>query len=149
VAEKGQAIKDELLFLVDEDTHSFNLIMEAFGLPKKTDEEKAARTQAIQDATKYAIEIPYRTLCKSFEVFEVCQKMVEIGNPNSVTDAAVGILCARAACIGAFMNMQINCASLNDKEFVKDILDKGRDIVGKADKIEKEFTARVLAQINE
>jgi glutamate formiminotransferase/formiminotetrahydrofolate cyclodeaminase len=75
--------------------------------------------------------------------------MVEIGNPNSVTDAAVGILCARAACIGAFMNMQINCASLNDKEFVKDILDKGRDIVGKADKIEKEFTARVLAQINE
>ena len=97
VAEKGQAIKDELLFLVDEDTNSFNLIMEAFGLPKKTDEDKAKRTEAIQAATKYAIEVPYRTLCKSFEVFEVCQKMVEIGNPNSVTDAAVGILCARAA----------------------------------------------------
>ena len=149
VAEKGQAIKDELLFLVDEDTHSFNLIMEAFGLPKKTDEEKAARTQAIQDATKYAIEVPYRTLCKSFEVFEVCQKMVEIGNPNSVTDAAVGILCARAACIGAFMNMQINCASLNDKEFVKDIIAKGQAIVDKAEAIEKEFTARVLKQISE
>ncbi|MEE1203400.1 MAG: glutamate formimidoyltransferase, partial [Bacteroidales bacterium] len=85
VAEKGQAIKDELLFLVDEDTNSFNLIMEAFGLPKKTDEDKAKRTEAIQAATKYAIEVPYRTLCKSFEVFEVCQKMVEIGNPNSVT----------------------------------------------------------------
>ena len=68
VAEKGQAIKDELLFLVDEDTRSFNLIMEAFGLPKKTDEEKAARTAAIQAATKYAIEVPYRTLCKSFDV---------------------------------------------------------------------------------
>ncbi|MEE1272383.1 MAG: cyclodeaminase/cyclohydrolase family protein, partial [Bacteroidales bacterium] len=124
-------------------------IMEAFGLPKKTDEEKAARTQAIQDATKYAIEIPYRTLFKSFEVFEFCQKMVEIGNPNSVTDAAVGILCARAACIGAFMNMQINCASLNDKEFVKDILDKGRNIIARADEIEREYKARVLKQINE
>ena len=71
VAEKGQAIKDELLFLVDEDTRSFNLIMEALGLPKKTDEDKAKRTEAIQAATKYAIEVPYRTLCKSFEVFEI------------------------------------------------------------------------------
>lgn len=149
VAEKGQAIKDELLFLVDEDTHSFNLIMEALGLPKKTDEDKAKRTEAIQAATKYAIEVPYRTLCKSFEVFDVCKAMVETGNPNSVTDAAVGILCARAACIGAFMNMQINCSSLNDKAFVKDIIAKGQAIVDKAEAIEKEFTARVLKQISE
>ena len=149
VAEKGQAIKDELLFLVDEDTRSFNLIMEALGLPKKTDEDKAKRTEAIQAATKYAIEVPYRTLCKSFEVFEICQKMVETGNPNSVTDAAVGILCARAACIGAFMNMQINCSGLNDKEFVKDIISKGQAIVDKAEAIEKEFTAKVLKQISE
>ncbi len=149
VAEKGQAIKDELLFLVDEDTHSFNLIMEALGLPKKTDEDKAKRKEAIQAATKYAIEVPYRTLCKSFEVFEVCQQMVESGNPNSVTDAAVGILCARAACLGAFMNMQINCSSLEDKAFVKDIIAKGQALVDKAEQIEKEFTARVLKQISE
>lgn len=148
-AEKGQALKDELNYLVDEDTHSFNLIMDAFSLPKKTDEEKAARKQAIQDATKYAIEIPYRTLCKSFEVFELCIAMVKVGNPNSVTDAAVGILCARTACYGAFMNMKINASSLDDKAFVNDILSKGQALIEKADKLEKEYTDIVLKQISE
>lgn len=148
-AEKGQAFKDELNYLVDEDTHSFNLIMDAFSLPKKTDEEKAARKQAIQDATKYAIEIPYRTLCKSFEVFELCIAMVKVGNPNSVTDAAVGILCARTACYGAFMNMKINASSLDDKAFVNDILSKGQALIEKADKLEKEYTEIVLKQISE
>lgn len=148
-AEKGQALKDELNYLVDEDTHSFNLIMDAFSLPKKTDEEKAARKQAIQDATKYAIEIPYRTLCKSFEVFELCIAMVKVGNPNSVTDAAVGILCARTACYGAFMNMKINASSLDDKAFVNDILSKGQALIEKADKLEKEYTEIVLKQIDE
>ena len=149
IAEKGQALKDELIHLVDEDTNAFNKIMDAFGLPKKTDEEKAARTNAIQEATKYAIEIPYRTLCKSFEVFEICKAMVETGNPNSVTDAAVGILCARAACYGAFMNMKINASSLKDKVFVDDIIGKGQELVDKADAIEKEYTAKVLKQISE
>ena len=148
-AEKGQALKDELNYLVDEDTHSFNLIMDAFSLPKKTDEEKAARKQAIQDATKYAIEIPYRTLCKSFEVFELCIAMVKVGNPNSVTDAAVGILCARTACYGAFMNMKINASSLDDKAFVNDLLSKGQALIEKADKLEKEYTDIVLKQISE
>lgn len=148
-AEKGQALKDELNYLVDEDTHSFNLIMDAFSLPKKTDEEKAARKQAIQDATKYAIEIPYRTLCKSFEVFELCIAMVKVGNPNSVTDAAVGILCARTACYGAFMNMKINASSLDDKAFVNDILSRGQALIEKADKLEKEYTDIVLKQISE
>ncbi|MBP1645979.1 MAG: fchA [Bacteroidetes bacterium] len=149
IAEKGQALKDELIHLVDEDTNAFNKIMDAFGLPKKTDEEKAARTNAIQEATKYAIEIPYRTLCKSFEVFEICKAMVEIGNPNSVTDAGVGILCARAACYGAFMNMKINASSLKDKAFVDDIIGKGQELIDKADAIEKEYTARILKQISE
>lgn len=148
IAEKGQALKDELIHLVDEDTNSFNKIMDAFGLPKKTEEEKTQRTNAIQEATKYAIEIPYRTLCKSFEVFEICKAMVEIGNPNSVTDAGVGILCARAACYGAFMNIKINAASLDDKAFVNDILAKGETLIEKADAIEKEYTAKVLKQIS-
>ncbi|MBP1629183.1 MAG: glutamate formiminotransferase [Bacteroidetes bacterium] len=147
-AEKGQALKDELLFLVDEDTKSFNLIMDAFGLPKKTDEDKTARKQAIQDATKYAIEIPYRTLCRAFDVFELCIAMVKTGNPNSITDAAVGILCARAACYGAFMNMKINASSLDDKEFVNDILSKGEALITKADALEKEYTAIVMAEIS-
>ncbi|MDD4684763.1 MAG: glutamate formimidoyltransferase [Bacteroidales bacterium] len=149
IAEKGQAIKDELIHLVDEDTNAFNKIMDAFGLPKKTEEEKAARTNAIQEATKYAIEIPYRTLCKSFEVFEICQAMVETGNPNSVTDAGVGILCARAACYGAFMNVKINASSLDDKAFVNDLIAKGQALIEKADTIEKEYTARVMKQISE
>lgn len=148
IAEKGQALKDELIHLVDEDTNSFNKIMDAFGLPKKTEEEKTQRTNAIQEATKYAIEIPYRTLCKSFEVFEICKAMIEIGNPNSVTDAGVGILCARAACYGAFMNIKINAASLDDKAFVNDILAKGETLIEKADAIEKEYTAKVLKQIS-
>ena len=75
--------------------------------------------------------------------------MVETGNPNSVTDAAVGILCARAACYGAFMNMKINASSLDDKEFVNDIIAKGQALVDKADAIEKEYTAKVLKQISE
>lgn len=149
IAEKGQALKDELIHLVDEDTNSFNKIMDAMGMAKKTEEEKAQRKNAIQEATKYAIEIPYRTLCKSFEVFEICKAMVEIGNPNSVTDAGVGILCARAACYGAFMNIKINASSLKDKVFVDDIIGKGQELIDKADSIEKEYTARILKQISE
>ena len=146
-AEKGQALKDELLHLVDEDTNAFNKIMNAFSLPKKTDEDKEVRKQAIQEATKYAIEVPYRTLQKSRETFEICKLMIETGNPNSVTDGAVGILCAKAACVGAFMNMKINCGSLEDKQFVDDILKKGQQIVNEACEIEKEYTERVLSKI--
>lgn len=149
IAEKGQALKDELIHLVDEDTNSFNKIMDAMGMAKKTEEEKAARKNAIQEATKYAIEIPYRTLCKSFEVFEICQAMIEKGNPNSITDAGVGILCARAACYGAFMNVKINASSLDDKAFVNDLIAKGQALIEKADAIEKEYTARVMKAISE
>ena len=137
-----------MLHLVDEDTNAFNKIMNAFGLPKKTDEDKAKRHQAIQDATKYAIEVPFKTLQRSFDCFEICKQMVETGNPNSVTDAAVGILCARTACIGAFMNMKINCGSLEDKAFVEDILAKGQKLVDEACEIEKEYTAKVMEIIS-
>lgn len=148
VAEKGQALKDELISLVDEDTNAFNKIMAAFSLPKKTDEEKAARKQAIQDATKFAIEVPMRTLQKSFETFDICKQMIEKGNPNSITDGAVGILCAKAACVGAFMNMKINCASLDDKAFVDEVLQKGQKLVDQACKIEAEYTKKVLDAIS-
>jgi glutamate formiminotransferase/formiminotetrahydrofolate cyclodeaminase len=148
VAEKGQVIKDELLHLVDEDTNAFNKIMTAFSLPKKTAEEQKARGEAIEEATKYAIEVPYRTLCKSFEVFELCRQMIETGNPNSITDAAVGVLCAKTACVGAFMNMKINASSLNDNAFAKNIIAKGLTLINKAEAFEKEYIAKVLQQIN-
>lgn len=138
-AEKGQRIKNDLLFLVDEDTRSFNKIMEAFGMPKSNDEEKAARSAAIQTATKYAIEVPFHTMQKAFEVFDICKAMVEIGNPNSVTDAAVGALCARSAVLGAHLNVRINAGSLKDKAFVDDILAKAEKIANDAQTAEKEI----------
>ncbi|MEI6455103.1 MAG: glutamate formimidoyltransferase [bacterium] len=130
-AEKGQKIKDELLFLVDEDTRAFNRIMDAFGLPKGTEEEKTARSAAIQEATKYAIEVPFRTLERSFESLEIIRAMVETGNPNSVTDAGVGALCARAAVTGAYLNMKVNGSSLKDKQFLDEIMKRAEGMLAK------------------
>lgn len=142
-AVKGQQIKDELLFLVDEDTNAFNRIMQAFGLPKETEEEKRKRVGAIQSATKYAIDIPYRVMNKSLESMEIIKAMAEIGNPNSVSDAGVGALCARAAVMGAYLNVKINAEGLSDKDFVMDILNKGLEIESKAKELESEILDKV------
>lgn len=122
VAEKGQAIMDELLFLVDEDTRSFNRIMDCFGMPKKTDEDKAARTAAIQDATLYATEVPFRVMKKCMEVFDIVEAMAAEGNPNSVTDAGVGALAARSGVLGAWLNVRINAGGIKDASRVEGIL---------------------------
>lgn len=127
-AEKGEFYKNELLKLVDEDTRAFNKIMDAFGLPKSNDDEKKARSKAIQEATKYAIEIPFKVMGLAYESMEVIKAMAETGNPNSVSDAGVGALCARAAVRGAFLNVRINASSYGDKEFVKDMIAKGEMI---------------------
>jgi len=127
-AEKGEHYKAGLVALVDADTRAFNRIMQAFGLPKSTDAEKAARHAAIQEATRYAIEVPFQVMQTAYESMEVIKAMAETGNPNSVSDAGVGALCARAAVMGAFMNVRINAAGYDDKEFVADIIDRGRKI---------------------
>lgn len=142
-AEKGQAIKNKLIHLVDEDTNAFNKIMDAYGLPKDSDAEKAARKQAIQDATKYAIEIPFKVMETVYESFEVIEGMVDTGNPNSITDAGVGALCARSAIMGAFMNVKINTGDLEDKSYVADILKRGQEIQDKAIAKEAELVAKV------
>ena len=146
-AVKGQVYKNELLRLVDEDTNAFNKIMDAFGLPKATDEEKAARKQAIQDATKYAIQIPFRVMETAYNSMEVMKVMAEFGNPNSVTDAGVGALCARTAVLGAFMNVKINAGDLEDKDFVSDILAKGNDIQEKTMALETEIRTVIESKI--
>jgi len=146
-AEKGQAIKDELLHLVDEDTASFNAIMAAFALPKGSDEEKAARTQAIQDATKYAIQVPFRVMEVAHSSFELIKAMAETGNPNSVTDAGVGALCARTAVMGAHLNVKINAAGLKDKEFVNEILARAKRHEDEAIEMEKEILGIVEGKI--
>jgi glutamate formiminotransferase/formiminotetrahydrofolate cyclodeaminase len=144
-AEKGEQFKSDLLKLVDADTAAFNKIMEAFALPKATDAEKAARAQAIQNATKYAIEIPFKVMETSYESMEVIKAMVIGGNPNSVTDAGVGALCARSAVIGAFMNVRINASGYKDKEFVNDVITRGAEIQTRA--IAKEF--EIIKMVNE
>ncbi len=138
-AQKGQVIKDELLKLVDADTEAFNKIMNAFALPKNSEEEKAARTQAIQSATKFAIEIPFKVMELSLSSLEIIKAMAEIGNPNSVSDAGVGALCARAAVMGAFMNVRINAGGYNDKNFANDIIAKGKLIEEKTKNLEAEI----------
>ena len=145
IAVRGQQLKNDLLHLVDEDTNAFNKIMNAFGLPKKTDEEKAARSAAIQEATKFATEVPFQTMQKSLEAFEVCRAMVEWGNPASVTDGGVGALAARSAVMGAHLNVKINASSLKDEAFKNEILTKAATIEAAAMKEESE----ILAIVNE
>jgi glutamate formiminotransferase/formiminotetrahydrofolate cyclodeaminase len=125
-AEKGQYYKDELLKLVDLDTVAFNKIMESFSLPKATDEEKVARDTAIQDATRYAIEIPFKVMQLAHDSLEVIRAMAETGNPNSVTDAGVAALCARTAVLGAFMNVKINASGYKDKAYTEGVISKGK-----------------------
>ena len=144
-AERGKAYQVELIKMVDEDTNAFNRIMDAFGLPKKTDEEKATRHKAIQEATKYATEVPFRTMMLCYECMEVIKAMAEIGNPNSVTDAGVGALAARSGVIGACLNVKINAAGLDDKEYVKDIVTRAEKVVEMA----KEMEADILRIVNE
>ena len=147
IAVKGQALKDELLHLVDEDTNAFNKIMDAFALPKKTDDEKAARSAAIQEATKFATEVPFKTMQKSFEAFEIVRAMIEFGNPNSVTDGGVGALAARSAVMGAHLNVKINASSLKDEAFKNDILSKAAQIEAAAIKEEAELIKMVNEKI--
>jgi glutamate formiminotransferase / formiminotetrahydrofolate cyclodeaminase len=149
-AEKGQQYKDELLRLVDADTKAFNQIMAAMGLPKATDEEKAIRTKAIQDATKVAIEIPFKVMQAAYGSMEVIKAMAETGNPNSVSDAGVGALCARSAVMGAYMNVRINVGGYNDTstgsvEFVNKIIAEGKEIEDKTIALETE----ILKVVNE
>lgn len=146
-AEKGQQYKDKLLALVDEDTGAFNKIMDAFGLPKATDEEKKSRKKAIQDATRYAIEVPYRVMQLSYDSMAVIKAMAETGNPNSASDAGVGALCARTAVYGAYLNVKINAAGLDDKAYAEDKIKAGKELLDKAMNLEKEIVGIVESKI--
>jgi len=131
-AEKGKEIQNRLLRFVDEDTEAFNRILGAFGLPKKTDEEIKARTAAITEATKYAMLVPFRVMETALPGFALIREMVEKGNPNSVTDAAVGALALRSCIRGAYLNVRINSVGLDDKEFVNDLISRGKVIEDQA-----------------
>jgi len=146
-AEKGKTIHDQLIKLVDEDTNAFNAIMTAHQLPKKSATDKATRSETIQRATRYAIEVPLRVMQLSLESMNVIKAMAEIGNPNSVSDAGVGALAARSAILGAHLNVKINAASCSDKIFVERILPEGRAIEQKAVLLEQNILEIVEKKI--
>ncbi|MDO8366986.1 MAG: glutamate formimidoyltransferase [Saprospiraceae bacterium] len=146
-AERGQKIKDALLRTVDEDTDAFKLIMAAYGLPNTTPREKTARKAAIQAGTRTAIEVPFKVLQLAFESLPLIKQMVETGNPNSITDAGVGALCARAAVRGAYMNIQVNTGGLNDKMFAEQVLAEGKKMAEAADAMERDILEIVAGRI--
>ena len=137
-AERGQQIMAELLHLVDEDTEAFNRIMAVFAMPKTTDEEKAARSAALQSATLYATQVPLKTMKASLRVFEIVKAMAEIGNPNSVSDAGVGALAARSAVLGAQLNVKINAAGLKDRDTAEALIAEAQQIAEQAVALEAE-----------
>lgn len=121
-AEQGQRLKAQLMHFVDEDTRAFNQLMEAHRLPQNTDAAKKTRAQAIEAATQYATKVPFQVMEVALEAMEVIQNMAVLGNPNSVSDAGVGAMCARTAVLGAYLNVQINAAALTDQVFRANIL---------------------------
>ena len=142
-AEKGQRLKDALLRAVDEDTDAFNAIMAAFALPKGTPEEKTARKAAIQQATLGAIEVPLRVARLGLDSFALIRQMVNTGNPNSITDAGVGALCARAAVLGAALNAKVNAKDLDDKDMAAKIVTEADAAMAEAGQQEAEILAAV------
>jgi glutamate formiminotransferase/formiminotetrahydrofolate cyclodeaminase len=131
-AEKGKEIQNRLLSLVDEDTVAFNRILEAYALPKKSEEEKSIRNATIQEATKNATLVPLKVMETAFEAFALIKEMVNSGNPNSVTDAGVGALALRSCIIGASLNVEVNAAGISDRNFAGEIIACALDIKNKA-----------------
>lgn len=138
-ADRGQEQIAELLELVDEDTEAFNRIMSAFALPKQTAEDKAARSKAIQEATLYATQVPLHTMQAAYRTFDICRAMAEEGTPNSVSDAGVGALAARAAVLGAGLNVKINAGGLKDRETADRLIAEANQLIAKANEAEKEI----------
>ncbi len=143
MADKGAAVMNELLSLVDEDTAAFNRIMDVFAMPKETDKEKQARREALERATLYATEVPLRTMKTAVRAFEVIEAMIKDGNPNSVSDAGVGALAVRAAVQGAFLNVKINATGLKDRETANGLVGEATIIAAEADKREEELLEMV------
>ncbi len=146
-ANKGQMIKDKLLIAVDEDTHAFNQIMLGFGLPKATEEEKAARILAIENATKYACEVPFKVMQTASESLNLLGAMIEKGNQNSVTDAGVGVLCVKTAVRGAYFNVMVNAKDLKDRTFAENLIAEAKNLLANNHAKADELLAKVEAAI--
>ncbi|MBO4585414.1 MAG: glutamate formimidoyltransferase [Bacteroidales bacterium] len=144
VAEKGQALLDRLLKLIDEDTAAFNRIMDVFSMPKGTDEEKAARAKALEEATLNAARVPLETMETTLKALPLALEMAQKGNPASASDAGVAALAAVAGIKGARLNVRINCAGLQDKAPAQPLLKRADEIVKEAEALE----AKVLKEVD-
>ena len=140
-------MRRNLLKLVDEDTLAFNKIMFAMNLSKASEEEIFTRNKAIEDATIYAIEVPYKVMTIAYESMVIIKTIAETGNPNSVSDAGVGALCARTAVLGAFMNVRINASGMAGDSRISEILRKGKEISELTIKLEEEILKIVDSKI--
>jgi glutamate formiminotransferase/formiminotetrahydrofolate cyclodeaminase len=147
MAIKGQQIKEQLLALVDEDTAAFNKVMEAFGMPKSTEEETAKRKAAIEAANIYAAEVPLRVMQVTYSAFEMLKKMTLEGNPNSITDGTVGALCARTAMEGAYLNILTNVTGINTAEKKAALIEDAEHLMEHARREEKEIVDAVYAKL--
>lgn len=147
-AEKGRAIMESLLHLVDEDTEAFNRIMAVFAMPKGSPEEKKARSEALEEATLYATQVPLRTMRESYKAFDILEYEAREGNPASVSDAGVGALAARAAVYGALLNVRINAAGLKDRVKADNLVKEALEIAREADRREKEILVIVNEKID-
>lgn len=143
-AERGQDVMERLLRLVDEDTEAFAKIMDVFSMPKGTEEEKAARAEAMEKATLYATRVPLKTMQTAMEALPVALAMARIGNPASASDAGVGAIAALAAVRGAHLNVRINAAGLKDRTLAAELTDEAARIEAEAVAAE----AEVLAEVN-
>ena len=146
-AEKGQRYKTDLLFLVDEDTNAFNKIIDGFRMPKSTPEEVKIRKEAIENATKYATEIPFKVMETAYNSMEVMMIMAKKGIQNSLSDAGVGALCARTAVVGAYFNVRINAKDIKDRAFAEEILFKAKEIYNKTNSLENEMIQLIDSKI--
>ena len=146
-ADRGQELLGRLLALVDEDTAAFDRIMAALGMPKGTEEEKAARSEALQTATLYATQVPLKTMKAAAEVFPIVRAMAEVGNPNSVSDAGVGAIAARSAVLGAQLNVRINAAGLKDRQIAEQLCAEADKIAAAAIAEESEILQIVNSKI--
>jgi glutamate formiminotransferase/formiminotetrahydrofolate cyclodeaminase len=138
-AEKGKRCHDELLSLIDEDTEAFNKIVAAWGLPDGIADEKAAKSRAVQVATKQASLVPLRAMEVALEAMQVCKAMAEIGNPASISDAGVGAIACRSGIMGAFLNVRINASGVEDRAWMEDILTRGTQIQEQALALERQI----------
>ena len=145
-AENGQALKDKLLYLVDEDTKAFNKIIEAIRLPKSTETEKANRKKAMHQATKYAIEVPFKIMKTAQACYPLIKAMAKEGNPNSISDAGVAAYCVDTAVMGAYLNVKINCQGFEDEKFLTRTLNQAERIANKSEK-EKNAVIRIVNKV--